>query len=254
MKNLLVFVFLLLPGLAVASDVGRLVPAHTNLTDAASLQRGAKLFVNYCLSCHSARYMRYSRVAADLGLTQEQVEKNLLFTGAKFGEPMTVAMSSTQGAAWFGTAPPDLSVTARARGVDWVYNYLKSFYLDESRPGGWNNTVLPGASMPNVLWELQGPQAAVTEPREAGANGKPRPCDSLQIGTACFVRFEPVSAGTLSAPEFDRAARDIATFLQYVAEPAALERQKYGVWVVLFLAFLTFLTWRLKKEFWRDVH
>lgn len=256
MKNLLLSLLLLaLPGLAAAASSGAaLPPAHTNVTDKASLQRGAKLFVNYCLSCHSARLMRFSRMAQDLELTQEQVESNLLFTGAKFGEPMAVAMSGEQGTAWFGAAPPDLSLTARARGVDWIYAYLKSFYLDETRPGGWNNTVLPGASMPNVLWELQGTQAAVTEPRHKGADGKTEACHGPQVGQECFVKFEPVAPGTLAPAEFDRAARDITAFLQYVAEPAALERQKYGVWVILFLAFLTFLAWMLKIEFWRDVH
>lgn len=231
-------------------------PAGTNLGDRASLQRGAALFMNYCASCHSAELIRFSRIARDLGLTEEQVMQNLNLIGAKFQDPVRVAMTPEDAAAWLGAAPPDLSLTARAKhqGADWIYTYLKSFYVDESRPIGWNNPLLPGASMPHVLWEYQGVQRVVTEPRPRDAQGRERPCPNGEVGSACFVRFEVVSPGLMNAAEYDGAIRDISNFMEYIAEPAAMERRKYGVWVVLFLAFFTFLAWLLKVEYWRDVH
>ena len=239
-----IFALVLLVGLAapaLAQEEGGMPAANTEIGNKASLQRGAKLFVNYCLSCHSAQYMRYSRAAEDLGLSEEQTVKNLIFTGTKFGERMTVAMRPSDAEKWFDKAPPDLSLTARSRGVDWVYNYLKSFYVDESRPSGWNNSVLPNAAMPNVLWELQGMQHAVLE-RDAHG-GEPK--------VAALKVDQP---GLMTPAEFDQAARDITTFLQYVGEPAALQRHAYGAWVILFLAFFTFIAYLLKHEYWNDVH
>jgi ubiquinol-cytochrome c reductase cytochrome c1 subunit len=180
-------------------------------------------------------------MAEDLGLTEDQVQENLNFTGAKFGEQIQVALAEDQGKQFFGKMPPDLSVIARVRGSDWIYSYLKSFYLDESRPVGWNNTVFPNASMPNPLWQLQGAQHA--EFGKPDASGE-RPVEKLLLP----------QPGTQNAAEFDRTVRDITAFLEYAGEPAALKRQSLGVWVVLFLAFLTFLAWLLKKEYWRDVH
>ena len=225
---------------AIASEGGELPHAGTDLGDEASLQRGAQLFMNYCSGCHSLKYLRYSRMAEDLGLTEEQVQASLNFTGAKPGEQVQVAMTPEQGTAFFGKAPPDLSVIARVRGTDWISAYLKSFYLDESRPIGWNNTVFPNASMPNVLWKMQGLQHAEFGPE---ANGE-RPVEKL-------VLAQP---GTQTPAQFDQTVRDITTFLEYAGEPAALKRQSLGVWVILFLAFFTFLAWLLKKEYWRDVH
>jgi ubiquinol-cytochrome c reductase cytochrome c1 subunit len=244
-------------GIAQAADPGfPLQPANANVGDRASLQRGARLFMNYCASCHSAQYNRYSRIAQDLGLTEAQVMQNLNFTGAKFGEPVKVAMDPADATQWFGAAPPDLSLTARAKhgGADWIYTYLKSFYIDPSRPIGWNNPVLPGASMPHVLWELQGVQRVVTEPRATDAAGNPLPCKHGEIGTACLVKFELVRPGMLDEAGYDRAIRDITNFMLYMAEPAALQREAYGPWVILFLAFFTFIAWLLKREYWRDVH
>lgn len=239
------------PVAAFASSGGvHLEPAQTNVTNQASLQRGAKLFMNYCSSCHSLQYLRYSRLGKDLGLTEAQVMENLNFTGRKYGETITVAMPVAGGEQWFGKAPPDLSLTARSRGVDWIYTYLKSFYVDESRPQGWNNTVLPGASMPHVLWELQGMQHLATE----GHGAQAAEGESGAEGHAEGPAFELVSAGTETPQQYDQTVRDITTFLQYAGEPAALDREKYGVWVVLFLAFLTFLLYLLKLEYWRDVH
>ncbi|SDD87240.1 cytochrome c1 [Aquimonas voraii] len=215
-----------------------ILESHVNIGDRASLQRGAALFMNYCAGCHSLGYQRYSRTAKDLGLTEEQVMSYLNFTGAKFGEHMNASMDPADGAAWFGKAPPDLSLVARAKpgGPDWTYTFLKSFYVDETRPAGWNNTVLVGASMPNVLWNLQGSQRAVY-----GEHGE-------------ITGFELAPAGSQSPEEFDRTIRDITAFLTYVGEPAALKREAYGVWVILFLAVFTFLAWLLKTEYWRDVH
>lgn len=236
------FALLALPGLACAAGGGEAAPAasNANLNDAASLQRGARLFMNYCASCHSIEFMRYARIAEDLGLSEAQVMQNLNFTGAKFGEPVKVAMDSADATQWFGKAPPDLSLTARARGVDWIYDYLKSFYWDEKTAIGWNNTRLPNASMPHVLWELQGIQRPVYA---TGADG-----------ATVVSGFVLDDAGKAKAAAYDEVARDIANFMQYVGEPAALQRQAMGAWVVLFLALFTFIAWLLKREFWSDLH
>lgn len=227
---------------ALAAEGGALQHAGTDIEDKASLQRGAQLYMNNCVGCHSLKYMRYSRIADDLGLSEDQVMNNLNFTGAKFGEHVISAMPAALAEKSFGKAPPDLSLVARVRGSDWVYTYLKSFYLDESRPLGWNNQLFPNASMPNPLWEMQGLQRAVYGKKDE------------KTGEAPVERLEVAQAGTQSAEEFDRTARDIAAFLEYVGEPGALKRQQTGVWVVLFLAFFTFMAWLLKKEYWRDVH
>lgn len=240
-QSLAVFVLgLATSAAALAASGGNLQQAGTDLDDRASLQRGAQLYMNYCSGCHSLKYLRYSRMAEDLGLGEDEVMQNLNFTGAKFGETVGGAMPVAGSTEWFGKAPPDLSLIARVRGSDWIYTYLKSFYLDESRPVGWNNTVFPNASMPNPLWHLQGLQHAEYGKAEAGGE---RPVTKLTV----------TQPGTLDAQGFDRVARDITAFLEYAGEPAALKRQSIGVWVVLFLALLTFLAWLLKKEYWRDV-
>ena len=226
---------------ALASGGGGLMHAGTDLGDRASLQRGAQLFMNNCSGCHSLQYMRYSRMASDLGLTEQEVMDNLNFTGGKIGDQIHVAMTEAQGNQFFGKVPPDLSVIARVRGSDWIYTYLKSFYLDESRPLGWNNKLFPNASMPNPLWELQGLQHA--EFGKADVAGD-RPVEALKVA----------QAGSQTPEQFDQTARDITAFLQYAAEPAALKRESIGVWVILFLVLLSFLAWMLKNEYWRDVH
>ena len=227
---------------AFAAGGGATLQAGNDLSDRASLQRGAQLYMNYCAGCHSLKYMRYSRMAEDLGLTEDEVMKNLNFTGAKFGEQVQVSMPAAGGEKWFGKMPPDLSVISRVRGSDWIYTYLKTFYLDESRPLGWNNKLFPNASMPNPLWELQGLQHAEFGPVDP-ATGE-RHVEGLKVA----------QAGRQSAQEFDQTARDITNFLEYVGEPAALKRQSVGVWVILFLAALTFLAYLLKQEYWKDVH
>ena len=226
---------------AFAAEGGHLQQSGTDLNDRASLQRGAKLYMNYCSGCHSLKYLRYSRMAEDLGLTEEEVMNNLNFTGAKFGEQIQVSLTADHANQWFGKMPPDLSLITRVRGTDWVYTYLKSFYLDESRPLGWNNQLFPNASMPNPLWELQGLQHA--EFGEADKATGERPVLGLKV----------TQPGQLDANEFSQAVRDITTFLEYAGEPAALKRQSMGVWVILFLAAFTFLAYLLKLEYWRDV-
>jgi len=227
---------------AVAAEGGHLQQAGTDIGDTASLQRGAQLYMNYCSGCHSLKFMRYSRMAEDLALSEEEVMQNLNFTGAKFGEQVQVAMPVDGATKWFGKMPPDLSVISRVRGSDWIYTYLKSFYLDESRPLGWNNTLFPNASMPNPLWQKQGLQRAVYGKHNAATGETP------------VEHLELAQPGTQSAAQFDQTARDITTFLEYVGEPSALKRQSLGVWVILFLAFFTFLAFLLKSEYWKDVH
>jgi len=238
---------------ARASEEGGHMPsAGIDLNDKASLQRGAALYMNYCSGCHSLNYQRYSRTAADLGLTDQEMSDNLVFADVKLGETMGTGMNADDATKWLGKAPPDLSVEARTKheGADWIYNYLKSFYVDEARPTGWNNTVFPGASMPNVLWEMQGIQHATTKPMGG------EPCEHGEFQGGCITGFTIPEAqkGSMDAESFDRAARDISAFLAYVGEPAAMQRESLGVWVVLFLAFFTFLAYLLKSEYWRDVH
>jgi ubiquinol-cytochrome c reductase cytochrome c1 subunit len=228
---------------ASAATEVHLEAAQTNLGDQASLQRGAGLFMNYCSGCHSLGLQRYSRMAEDLGLSEEDVMNNLAFTQAKFGETIKASMTPAEGEKWFGKAPPDLSLVARNKlgGPDWTYTFLKSFYIDETRPSGWNNTVLPGASMPNVLADLQGIQRAVMAEH---AEGTPTHVEKLELA----------SPGRLNPAEYDKAVRDIANFLRYVGEPSAIKRESIGLWVILFLAAFTFLAYILKTEYWKDVH
>jgi ubiquinol-cytochrome c reductase cytochrome c1 subunit len=228
-------------GIANASEGAGLQEANVRLDDVASLQRGARLFFNYCSGCHSLQYMRYSRIAEDLKLDEKDVANNLIFTGAKIGDKAINNMPAAAATGWFGKAPPDLSLEARAKGSDWIYNYLKSFYLDPSRPVGWNNTVFPNASMPNALWELQGLQVAVTHAAEGGHE-------------VVVEKLEVKTPGRLDAAHFDQAVRDITAFLQYAGEPAALKRESIGIWVLLYLALFTFIAWLLKHEYWKDVH
>jgi len=227
---------------AAAAGGGALQQSGTDLNDRASLQRGAQLFMNYCSGCHSLRFLRTSRMAADLGLSEDEVMANLNLTDAKYGEHIVSSMPAEQATKWFGQVPPDLSLTARSRGSDWIYTYLKSFYLDETRPLGWNNTLFPNASMPNPLWQQQGLQHAVFGEKDAATGQVP------------VERLEVATPGTQDAARFDQTVRDLTAFLEYASEPAALKRQGIGVWVILFLSFLTLLAWLLKNEYWRDVH
>ena len=233
---------LLVSASAFANEGGDLLHSGTDLTDRASLQRGAQLYMNYCSGCHSLKYLRYSRLSEDLGLSEDQVMQNLNFTGGKIGDQVQVSLTEDDAKKFFGKMPPDLSLIARVRGSDWIYTYLKSFYLDESRPLGWNNKLFPNVSMPNPLWQMQGLQHAEYGPLDK-ATGE-RPVHGLKITTP----------GTETPEQFDQTVRDITTFLEYAGEPAVLKREKLGVWVVLFLAAFTFIAFLLKKEYWKDVH
>jgi ubiquinol-cytochrome c reductase cytochrome c1 subunit len=232
---------LLLAGAAFASEEGNLQQAGARLDDRASLQRGAQLYINYCSGCHSLKYLRYSRMAEDLGLSEDEVMANLNISGVKFGETIGTSMTEAHAKDAFGKMPPDLSLIARVRGNDWIYTYLKSFYLDETRPVGWNNTVFPNASMPNPLWQMQGLQHGVMGEKDAN-------------GETHVERVALTQPGAQTPEQFDQTVRDITAFLEYAGEPASLKRQGMGVWVILFLAAFTFLTWLLKKEYWKDVH
>ena len=225
-----------------ASGGGGVEHSGANINDTASLQRGAKYYVNYCLGCHTISYMRYNRMAEDLGLSEDMVMQNLVFSNAKFGETMDIAMDPEQAKDWFGKTPPDLSLIGRSRGADWVYSYLRGFYIDET--GGWNNTHLPNASMPNVLWRLQGIQTPIYRQETAESGFKQDVID----------HFELTTPGTQTPHEFEETARDIAAFLDYAGEPAKLKRKGIGVWVIMFLAIFTFIAYLLKAEYWRDVH
>ena len=229
------------PGAAVAAGTGHLEPAGININDPESLQRGAKIFVNYCLSCHSADYMRYNRLAEDLGLSEEVVMENLVFADAKIGQTMSVAMDPEDSERWFGKTPPDLSLIGRARQADWLYAYMRSFYRDAS--GRWNNLVLPNVSMPHVLWQMQGIQAPVYATHEDQGY-------SVEV----IDHLEVTAPGTLSPEAYDDVVRDLVAFLDYMGEPAKLKRKNIGVWVMLFLAVFAVLAYLLKAEYWRDIH
>ena len=245
-KALIALAFLALPGLILASDDEGypLKKAPIDLHNKASLQKGAKLFVNYCMGCHSLEYQRYNRMARDIGLTDEQVKDNLIFTGAKVGDTMKNAMPRADAKAWFGVAPPDLNVIARARGVNYLYTYLLTFYQDVTRPFGVNNAAFPNVSMPHVLWELQGMQKPVFETRKKHDGNE----------TKLLKEFELVQSGSMSPPEYRETITDLVNFLTYVGEPIQLKRQRIGIWVILFLGLSFVVFYLLKKEYWKDVH
>jgi ubiquinol-cytochrome c reductase cytochrome c1 subunit len=243
-KRLLPLLLIFVPALTLANVGGvHLDQANIDPDNQQSLQRGARLFVNYCLSCHAAALMRYERMGDALGITELQVAENLMYTGGKVGDLMTVATDPEDAVEWFGTVPPDLSVIARSRGVDWLYTYLRSFYLDPSRVTGVNNLVFPDVGMPDVLWELQGWQKPVitTVKDTDGTEHK-------------VIDLELVEPGLMSPKEFDRAVRDLVNFLDYMAEPGKHDRQALGVKVILFLLVFLVVAYLMKKEFWKDVH
>ncbi len=242
-KPIIAFLLAMVPVLGIASGGVHLDDANIDLSDTASLQRGAKFFVNYCLSCHSAKYQRYNRMAKDLHMTEEEVTANLMFTTDKIGDTMQIAMDPAQAEAWFGTSPPDLSVIARARGVDWLYTYFRGFYVDESRPFGVNNVVFADVGMPHVLWKLQGMQKAVFHE-----------VDGQQVAEKLVPIEGAAGKGDMTPEQFDVAMRDLTAFLSYIGEPIQMERKRLGVWVLLFIAVFFVITVLLKKEYWKDVH
>ena len=224
-----------------AGGGGDLMDARVDVSDEASLQRGAKLFANNCMGCHSAEYVRWSALPDGLGVPMETIEETLVYGSYESGDMMNAAMRGADAADWFGAEPPDLSLTARSRGADWVYTYLNSFYRDPDASIGWNNTLLENSSMPHVLWRLQG----VPEPtyEEHG--------DSLEVAG---IRVPEDQQGTLSEAEYHQATRDITNFMAFLAEPVRAKRQELGVWVIGFLVIFTFLAYLMKREYWRDVH
>lgn len=237
MKKIITLFALLMPLLAFANEGVKLDHAPIDPNNQESLQRGAKMFVNYCLSCHSAAYMRYNRLA-DIGLSDAQIKANLMFASEKVGDPMTIAMNKKDAKLWFGAAPPDLSVQARAyaNGPDWLYTYLRGFYRDDTRPTGWNNTVYDKVAMPHVLWQLQGQQVLKVD-------------EKTEEHT--LVLDKP---GTLSPAEYDASVADLVNYLVYMAEPAKSKRMHLGLIVLLFLGLMFVLTYYLKKEFCKDIH
>jgi ubiquinol-cytochrome c reductase cytochrome c1 subunit len=213
-------------------------------TDPAALQHGAKLFVNYCMNCHSASYVRYNQLQ-NIGLSEQAIRDNLMFTGEKVGDLMTISMRAKEAKQWFGVTPPDLSVIARARasadgsGADWLYTYLRQFYRDEARPTGWNNVIFANVGMPHALWELQGVQKAVVTQNADGTT---------------HTALELVRPGKLSVEEYDKAVADLVSFLVWMGEPVAEKRKTIGTWVLIFLAGLFVLSYALKKSYWKDIH
>ncbi|PCI18977.1 MAG: cytochrome c1 [Piscirickettsiaceae bacterium] len=244
MKKLIVLLLVLLTPSAFASSGHELQSATIDLGNKASLQRGAKYFVNYCLSCHSAKQLRYSRMAEDLDISPELVELNLMFTGEKIFDGMNISMRAKDAKKWFGVNPPDLSLIARSRGPDWLYTYLKSFYIDESRPFGVNNSLFPKVGMPHVLADLQGLQRAVYKEVETESGGVRQVIDKLEI----------VQPGKLTPREYDNAMNDLVNFMTYMGEPAKMERQRLGWKVLMFLFLMLVIFYYLKKEYWKDIH
>lgn len=221
------------------------------MTNVAALQSGAQLFVNYCLNCHSAGYMRFNRLG-DLGLTESQIKSNLLFTTDKVGETMKVALDPKQAKEWFGALPPDLTVIARSRadiskgsGADYLYTYLRSYYRDPSKATGWNNLAFPNVGMPHVLWELQGQRSAkFVDVKDAH--------DSSKV-VRRFEGYEPIAAGRLAPREYDEAVADLVAYLQWMGEPAQGQRVRVGVWVLIYLGLFIVIAWRLNASYWKDV-
>jgi len=259
--------------LAAGAPVPRMEPFGADSRDLESLQRGARLFVNYCLNCHSAKYMRYNRLT-DLGLTEAQIADNLILTGrfeqtpagevfapTKVGETMQVAMRQADAKAWFGVLPPDLSVQARVRGGEWLYNYLISFYRDDKSATGWNNLVFPNVGMPHVLWELSGVNRldVALHPTRAAAEGAAIAAKAISLVEPAKDKYtvktlavqEP---GAMSPAEYRKAMGDLVNFLDYVAEPAKNTRKTLGVVVLMFLGVLFLLAYGLKREYWKEVH
>ncbi|MCV0439980.1 MAG: cytochrome c1 [Hydrogenophaga sp.] len=250
MKKILVGFMLALGLSGVALAAGGGIPldkAPQRTNDMAALQNGAKLFVNYCLNCHSAAFMRYNRLR-DIGLNDKQIAENLTFATDKIGDTMKAAIDPRQAKAWFGANPPDLTLIARSRsshagtGADYVYTLLRSYYRDETKPSGWNNLAFPNIGMPNPLWELQGERQPVYEKVQSHGHEVER-----------VKGWISVKAGTLSEAAYDDNVGDLVAYLQWMAEPAQNSRVRIGVWVLLFLAAFTVVAWRLNASFWKDV-
>ena len=247
MKNLLVVLCaplaLALGSSAIASEGGyRIERAPIDATDLVSLQAGARTFVNYCLNCHGAAYMRYNRLI-DLGLTEAQIRDNLMFASDKVGETMKVALSAKDGKEWFGVPPPDLTVIARSRGADWLYTYLRTFHRDPKTASGWNNAVFPSVSMPHVMWTLQGEKGLeIVETKDGEGRGHAE------------YKWRTISAGRQSAVQYDATVRDLVNYLVYMGEPSGTKRKLIGAAVLFALAVVFVFAYAMKAQFWKDVH
>lgn len=239
MKRLIHTLCLLLPLAVQAAGEIELQEADIDLTDNASLQRGAQYYVTYCLGCHSVKYIRYLSIAHDFDAPEEKVLKDIAPEGAGIYDKMLTAMNEHDANRWFGTKPPDLSLIARSRGADWLFTYLKSFYVDKSRPFGTNNAIFKDVGMPNVLWKLQGEQ----KPRYKKENGQ-----------KIIQELVTQESGTMSSQQFDRLTNDLVNFLVYAAEPNQLERKSMGKYVLIFIILFGVIAYFLKKEYWKDVH
>ena len=227
---------------AVGSEAGyRLDRAPIDPNDVVSLQSGARTFVNYCLNCHGAQFMRYNRLS-DIGLTEVQIKDNLLFAGDKVGDTMKTSMTVKDGKTWFGVAPPDLSVIARARGSDWLYTYLRTFYRDPKSATGWNNAVFPSVAMPHALWTLQGEKVLEVKTTQEGSHA------------AKEYKWTQLSEGRMNTTQYDTMVRDLVNYMVWMGEPSAGARKKIGVIVLFFLSVLFVLAYAMKRAFWKDVH
>jgi ubiquinol-cytochrome c reductase cytochrome c1 subunit len=269
-------VLLLAPGLALASAGIKFDRAPVDINDLPSLQRGAQVFINYCLNCHSASYMRYNRLG-DLGLSEQQIKDNLMFAAEKVGETMHVAMRSKDAAQWFGVPPPDLTVIARSRGADWIYTYLRSFYPDSTRPMGWNNVAFPSVAMPHVLYGLQGIRpltvVEISETRDektGAATGYQRQTSVYDLSGNRTNKLEKLSGtnhhssiaynwgepvgGQINARQYDALVADLVNYLVYMGEPSANARVRIGIYTMLFLVLLVAVSWGLKRAYWKDIH
>lgn len=236
MRNLIFALFVGVMSITSAQVIAATGGIHLDkveidITDKASLQRGAKTFVNYCLSCHQASFMRYNRMAQDLGLTEDEVKNNLMFASEKTGETMTIAMRAEDAKKWFGVTPPDLSVIARARGTDWLYTYLRTFYLDDQKVMGTNNVAFKDVGMPHVLWQQQG-----------------------YLSKDEHGHLETATAGDLNQYEYNTMVQDLVNFLAYISEPSKLQRMELAKWVLLYLVLFFLVAYPMKKAFWRDIH
>jgi ubiquinol-cytochrome c reductase cytochrome c1 subunit len=245
--------------ISVSLVLGMVLPAFANtdsipwdkapnkLNDLSALQNGAKIFVNYCLNCHAAAYMRFNRLK-DIGLTEKQIKDNLLFTTDKVGDTMKISMDAKQGKDWFGGNPPDLTVIARSRsgsggtGADYIYTYLRTYYRDDAKATGWNNLAYPNVGMPHVLWELQGQRRPIYEDVEQHGHT-----------THVFKAWEQITPGKMSAREYDEAVGDLVNYLQWMSEPDQSTRVRLGVWVMLFLLVFMVIAWRLNASYWKDI-
>jgi len=276
MKKLL-FLLAFAPLIAAASGPAvKLDKAPIDTTNLPSLQRGAQIFVNYCLNCHSAGYMRYNRMR-DLGLTDQQIRDNLMFAGEKVGDTMTIAMRPKDAAGWFGAAPPDLTVISRSRGADWLYTYLRTFHRDASRPTGWNNVAFPNVGMPHVLYELDGMRTLTVEEVFEGRDEKTGASTGFAKRTIVYdttghrtekvekleghglhastsYKWDEGTKGVLSRVEYDAAVGDLVNFLEYMGEPSRDARVRLGIYVMLFLVVLILVSWLLKRAYWKDIH